>query len=225
MLSIPATCWLCQMPLAQAAQGICSVCLRGLPAQPVCTRCGLPAAAQQPCGRCLHQPPPWQRLIAVGGWQPPLSQLVNRLKFHRATALSRMLARLMLLKWLQQRRHHGLRHPDRLVVVPLHRQRAWRRGYNQCHEIACHLARWLGCDYTPSALQRRRRGKIQHRLSAAARRKNMRGLFRLEIAVQEAHIVLVDDVVTTGSTAGEISRLLLAAGAASVQVWCLCRTL
>ncbi|MGW8232876.1 phosphoribosyltransferase family protein, partial [Klebsiella pneumoniae] len=56
-------------------------------------------------------------------------------------------------------------------------------------------------------------------------RQNLKNAFQLEFAVQGLHIALVDDVVTTGSTVAEISRLLLRNGAATVQVWCLCRTL
>ncbi|MEN4911673.1 DNA utilization protein GntX [Erwinia amylovora] len=227
MLPIPPGCWLCAMPLAFAIHGLCSVCLRQLLVHPACCpRCGLPAGCStHQCGRCLRRPPPWQRLIAVSAWQPPLSQLVNRLKFYRATALAVMLARLLLLRWLQQRRESGLQRPDLLLTVPLHHYRAWQRGYNQLEEIAQRLVRWVPCRYAPQAITRVRAAKIQHRLGARARRKNLRGAFRLETAVRGYHIALLDDVVTTGSTAAEISRVLLANGAASVEIWCLCRTL
>ena len=136
-----------------------------------------------------------------------------------------MLARLMLLCWLMQRRETGLRRPDLLLTVPLHHRRAWQRGYNQLEDMAHWLARRVPCQYLPRAVTRIRAGHIQHTLGAVARRKNLRGAFRLEREVRGLHISLLDDVVTTGSTAAEISRLLLAHGAASVQIWCLCRTL
>ncbi|WP_312464237.1 phosphoribosyltransferase family protein, partial [Pantoea endophytica] len=75
------------------------------------------------------------------------------------------------------------------------------------------------------AVKRVRQGAVQHSLSASARRKNLRGAFRLEMPVRGRHILLIDDVVTTGSTVAEISRILLAQGAASVHIGCLCRTL
>ncbi|WP_034917632.1 DNA utilization protein GntX [Erwinia sp. 9145] len=227
MLSIPTACWLCQMPLALSHHGCCSLCLRSLPAlPPCCPRCGLPSLhSRQACGRCLARPPAWSRLIAVSDWRPPVSDLVKKLKFHQATALSRTLARLLLLSWLAARRQHGLRNPDLLLSVPLHKMRAWRRGYNQLSDIARYLARWCGCRYAAGGLTRTRKTRIQRSLRASARRRNLRGAFRVEIAVKGQHIALVDDVVTTGSTVEEISGILLAAGAASVQVWCLCRTL
>lgn len=227
MLPMPAGCWLCLMPLALQHYGLCSICLRQLLApRTSCPRCGMPVSQRaRECGRCLRRAPPWQRLISVTPWQPPLSQLVNRLKFYRTTALAVMLARLILLCWLVQRRQYGLPRPDLLLTVPLHHHRAWRRGYNQVGDIAHRLAHWTQCRYLPRGITRVRAGRIQHRLGALARRKNLRGAFRLETDVRGRHITLLDDVVTTGSTVGEISRILLANGAASVQIWCLCRTL
>ncbi len=227
MLPMPTACWLCKMPLALSHHGLCSCCLRRLPKQPeCCLRCGLPALHRfQACGRCQLHPPAWQRLIFVADWQPPLREWVRRLKFLQATALSVMLARLFLLSWLTERRDRGLHRVDLLLCVPLHKKRAWQRGYNQLDDMARHLSRWTGCRYAPAGLKPRRPTRVQHLLRASARRRNLRGAFRVEMKVEGRHIALLDDVVTTGSTVEEISRLLLAAGAASVQVWCLCRTL
>ena len=227
MLAMPALCWLCLMPLNLARHGACSVCLRQLMQQrPDCPRCGLTSGRTgEVCRRCLKNSPPWQHLITVTRWQPPLKQLVNRLKFYRTTALAVMLARLILLRWLAEHRRGGLRRPDLLLSVPLHSYRAWRRGYNQLDDMAQLLAHWTRCRYLPQGLVRIRAGRVQHRLGALARRRNLRGAFRVRADVRGRHVALLDDVVTTGSTVAEISRMLLAAGAASVQIWCLCRTL
>ncbi|WP_342754398.1 DNA utilization protein GntX [Pantoea sp. MBD-2R] len=227
MLSMPTACWLCKMPLALPHHGLCCFCLRRLPMQAeCCPRCGLPALhSRRECGRCQLRPPAWQRIVFVTDWQPPLRELVQRLKFLQATALSVMLARLFLLSWLTERRDRHLYRPDLLLCVPLHKKRAWQRGYNQLDDMARCLARWTGCFYEAAGLSRRRKTRIQHRLPASARRRNLRGAFRVETAVAGRHIALLDDVVTTGSTVEEISRVLLAKGAASVQIWCLCRTL
>ncbi|QKJ85287.1 Phosphoribosyltransferase [Paramixta manurensis] len=227
MLPMPGCCWLCQLPLRLQQQGICGFCQRNLLRRSArCPQCGLAAEnARQPCGRCLRQPPPWQALIAAGNYQPPLSALLIRFKFLRLTALSVMLARLILLSWLDARRQRLLVRPDILLAVPLPKTRAWRRGFNQTDLLARPLARWVGCRYQPTGLRSVRAVKHQHRLPARARRRNLLGAFRVEIAVRGCHIAVIDDVVTTGSTAAEISRLLIHAGAASVQIWCLCRTL
>lgn len=226
MLAMPALCWLCRMPLQIARHGICSLCLRRLPPLPLlCPRCGLPAgSAKVACGRCQLKPPAWQALVCVNDYCPPFSLWVNQLKFSHITALRVMLARLLLLSWLNVYRRGGVPRPDLLLPVPLHRRRRWQRGFNQTVLLAAPLAHWLRCEWR-EGLSRKRRGALQHQLSARQRRTNLRGAFRLEMAVQGRHIALLDDVITTGSTVDEISRLLLAQGAASVQVWCLCRTL
>ena len=226
MLSMPAACWLCQMPLALAHHGICSYCLRTLSRPRCCPRCGMPSLyPEAECGRCLRHPPSWQQLVFVTDWQPPLQNQIRQLKFFHKTAHSAMLARLVLLTWLTAHRERRLVRPDLLLCVPLHHSRAWRRGYNQLEELARYLAHWLACPYHPAGLCRKKRTAVQHFLTARARRRNLRGAFRVESEVKGRHIALLDDVVTTGSTVEEISRILLAAGAASVQVLCLCRTL
>ncbi|MCI4003791.1 DNA utilization protein GntX [Dickeya dianthicola] len=238
MLTIMAQCWLCQQPLYHSHHGICSHCRRHLPL-PVtcCPRCGLPSASDTlSCGRCLQQPPPWQSLLFVSDYRPPLSTLLKRIKFQGRTELAPALARLMLLQWLARRRDTALSlpaaypRPDAIVTVPLHRRRHWRRGFNQTELLARLLARWLGCAYHPTALVRVRPTVPQQTLGARSRRRNLRGAFECRHDVVNKQVVgkrlvLLDDVVTTGSTAAEVSRVLRQAGAQQVQVWCLCRTL
>lgn len=227
MLSVPGLCWLCRMPLALASWGICSVCCRALfIKQTVCPQCGLPAAISGlPCGRCLQKPPPWQQLVMVNDYVPPLSSLIHRLKFSRQPEVARALARLLLLAVARAHREQGSPWPDRLISVPLHRRRRWRRGFNQSDLLCRPLARWLTCAWDSTELIRVRATPVQHQLSARRRKHNLRHAFRLELPVRGLHIAIVDDVVTTGSTVAEIAQLLLRGGAATVQVWCLCRTL
>ena len=227
MLTVPGLCWLCRMPLMLGHWGMCSVCTRAT-CQHVCLcpQCGLPAAHPDiPCGRCLQKPPPWQRLIAVSDYVPPLSGLIHQLKFSRRSDIAPALSRLMLLEVLQARRTRGLPFPNRLISVPLWQRRHWRRGFNQSDLLCRPLAHWLNCDWDSQAITRIRPTATQHHLSARLRKRNLKNAFRLELPVQGLHMVVVDDVVTTGSTVAEIAQLLLRNGAATVQVWCLCRTL
>lgn len=226
MLTVPGLCWLCQMPLALSGWGVCSVCTRALEWRiGICPQCGLPATNPSlPCGRCLKNPRRGAR------WWPwmimsPAEQTGSRAEVFRAELAGTALARLLLLAVLQARRQRALAKIDMVVNVPLYRRRHWRRGYNQSDLICRPLARWLGCRYEASALTRVHATAIQHQLSARLRKRNLKNAFRLELPVDGLHIAIVDDVVTTGSTVAELSRLLLRSGAASVQVWCLCRTL
>ncbi len=223
MLTAHSLCWLCQMPLAVARWGICSRCSRALLA---CPRSARSAACRRRHPVTLRPLPAkaasWHRLVAVNDYRPPLSGLVQQLKFHHRPELGAALARLLLQRLLQR---DDLPPVDALVGVPLWHRRRWRRGYNQCDELCRPLARWRGCVWHREGLTRQRAGAVQHSLNARQRRQNLKNAFQLEFAVQGLHIALVDDVVTTGSTVAEISRLLLRNGAATVQVWCLCRTL
>lgn len=223
MLTIPGLCWLCRMPLACAHWGICSCCAKALPPPPPCCPCcGLPSAnTRAACGRCLQKPPVWDSLLFVTDYCPPLNHLVQRFKFNATVALAPALARLLLLKVLATRSQKA----DCIVSVPLHSRRAWRRGFNQSDLLASRLARWLQCDYFPRGIRRIRATPTQIQLTARMRRNNLKGAFRVDFPVAGRHIIIVDDVVTTGSTVAEIARLLKKQGAATIQVWCLCRTL
>ncbi len=227
MLTITSRCWLCLSPLSLPIHGICSYCVGNLPALPLCCpRCGLPSShAKLPCGRCLQHPPPWQTLVAVSHYEPPLSQLINTFKFQGKRELAYPLARLMLLAWLHAKRQRPLLSPDWLLAVPLAKGRHWRRGFNQSELLAKNLAHWLNCHFEPNALSRVHATPPQRTLSAAERRKNLRGAFKCAVSLSGLNIVLIDDVVTTASTVTEISKILLDQGAQSVQIWCLCRTL
>lgn len=205
-----------------SAAAACAICR---PAHRVARAAVARRETRTPCGRCLQRPPPWQRLVFVGDYVAPLSQLVKRFKFHHAPELAPALARLMLLRWQLARREQYLNRPDLILAVPLHASRCWRRGYNQSDLLARPLARWLGCPYRPAALRRVRKTAQQQRLNAGARRRNLQRAFICTVSVAGRHIALVDDVVTTGSTVAEIAALLRRQGAASVQIWCVCRTL
>lgn len=224
MLTAHGLCWLCQMPLMLAHWGICSCCARAVTSTvTLCPQCGLPASSQRyVCGRCLQHEPPWQQMVAVNDYVSPLATLVKSWKFNNRPELAPALARLLLLRLKQTELRQT---PDLLVAVPLWRRRHWRRGYNQADLLCRPLSRWLHLRYEPEALRRTRATATQHHLSARLRKQNLKNAFQLDFPVSGLHIALVDDVVTTGATAAGLSRLLLQNGAASVQVWCLCRTL
>lgn len=227
MLPIHSRCWLCLQPLILRQHGLCSYCLRTLPSKPCCCpRCGLPSGDPHlPCGRCMQHSPPWQALVFATDYVPPLSTLIKRFKFQRTPALAPTLARLLLLHWLQARRELHLNRPEIILAVPLQNKRCWRRGYNQSALLAQPLAHWLGCEYRPAALRRIRTTLPQQQLEAHLRRHNLRDAFRCDEDLAGRHVALVDDVVTTGSTVLEIATLLQKQDIASLQIWCLCRTL
>lgn len=220
-------CWLCQQPLAIPQHYICSICLGLLPKLPVCCRrCGLPLENNEPtCRECEKSPSEWHHLIMVSDYCSPIKDFIMRLKFHGEDKYAPLLSRLFLLTWLHARRTRSLPRPDLLITVPLHHRRHWRRGFNQTDPLAKNLSYWVNCRYSSNIILRHRATAAQQSLSAKQRSYNLLNAFSCHGDIRELHIALLDDIVTTGSTVAEISRLLLSHGAASVQVWCLCRTL
>lgn len=226
--AIGGSCLLCGQKLYLAAHGICSYCRRSLHAAypPSCHRCALYLeAGDGPCGRCLVSPPWWDKLVAAGDYCPPLSTILGKFKFQQRFELAIPLARLLLLRWLEGYHSHLLHKPDLLLPVPLHRYRQWRRGFNQSVLLAKPLSRWLGVPLDQTLLWRTKHTAPQQGLNAAARKKNLRHAFVLNGGICGKRVALIDDVVTTGSTVGELSRILHEGGAEEIQVWTLCRTM
>ncbi|MEW9891783.1 MAG: phosphoribosyltransferase family protein [Candidatus Symbiodolus clandestinus] len=229
-----SSCWLCDNPLALPKTGICSFCwpiewLLEMSPQAYCQRCGLPSAQLPPnCGRCLRKPPPWDSLLAVSAYTPPLSGLINQYKFQQRFELAPTLARLLLLRWLATRHSLLSEKPDLLLPVPLHRWRRWRRGFNQSALITAYLSRWLAIEWQDNLLLRCRATVPQQQLPAAARRRNLTQAFTLAEGVSKSlegkRVALIDDVVTTGTTVTVLSQLLRRAGVREIQIWTLCRT-
>lgn len=217
-----SACVLCGTRRA-VRHGLCPACPDALPrlTGPLC-RCGLPSAApgapERPCGSCLREPPPWRTLEAPLRYDWPLDRLVAAWKYRGATWLERPLLHI----WLQHLPPDP--EPDLVVPVPLHWRRRLRRGFNQATVLATGLGRARGIP-VGHVLARRRATPPQQGLSAAWRRHNLRGVFHCRAPVRGRHVVLVDDVVTTGGTVREATRCLLAAGAASVRVRALARAL
>jgi ComF family protein len=117
--------------------------------------------------------------------------------------------------------------PDLVVPVPLHWCRRWTRGYNQSEALARTLAAGMALPFFPTVLRRVRNTPHQTRQSPSVRRDNMRNAFmvRSKGSITRKTVLLVDDVLTTGSTASEAARALRSAGAARVVVAVLAHSL
>ncbi|MGV8923772.1 MAG: ComF family protein [Thermomonas sp.] len=199
----------------QDGRDLCRACHAALPWQgPACLRCALPLPSPGICGACLQHPPPLTETHAVFDYAFPLDRLLPRLKFHRDFASGRVLAQAMADHCAQ------LTRPDALLPLPLHRERLRRRGYDQALELARPLAQSLDLPLADRLLERSKSTSAQSRLDAAARARNLRGAFRVVAgASMPTHIVLVDDVMTTGATLHAAARSLLAGGAQRVDAW------
>lgn len=228
LMRCPGQCSVCR---AWSKPYVCADCLmRYARPAPRCWTCAarLPPALtgrrEPKCGNCLRTPPPLDRTIAALDYAFPWDGLLRHYKFHQAIEL-----RETLLERLNQALNIAeAEAPDWLLPVPLSAQRLRERGYNQSHELARSLARRrkLACD--PGLLLRVRSTAQQARLPLEDRRANVAQAFAVEPsrlpALRGSHIVLLDDIMTSGATLFEMARVLRKAGAANVQAWVVART-
>ncbi|MDE2148556.1 MAG: ComF family protein [Gammaproteobacteria bacterium] len=192
---------------------VCAECLHELPWNtPACPHCAAPTVAPElACGRCQRQPL-FERAWAAWRLQGPIHTAILRLKYRAGFTEARWLAQAML-------RRAPATDADLLLPVPLHPWRLRRRGYNQALELARIVGRELGlaCDF--GAAQRLRATADQIGKSAVVRRRNVRGAFAVSPRVAGHRVLLLDDVMTTGSTLAELARTCRRAGAIAVEVW------
>jgi len=214
---LPPVCVLCGLPSGSIC--ICKACKHDLPwAGPQCRRCALPlpAGRDQTCGKCIQNPPPFHRTVSPLQFCFPADQLVRALKFHRQLAEGRVLSHL-LCEYITA---EGFTLPDVLIPVPLHGARMIKRGFNQACELSGYASRALGVPQLTSGLRRKRNTPAQSGLNRKQRRNNVRGAFYWHGRKKPGrHVALVDDVMTTGTTASECARVLHKAGAQRVDVW------
>lgn len=222
-LLLPLACLLCarQFSPGQGDSSLCDACLSGMSTlgDASCRSCAqpypLPYATNHLCGNCLTHPPPFASVYAACAYQGLASEAVHRLKYRNQLPLAVPLGRRMAATLAES---HGRFRPELLVPVPLHPLRLRQRGYNQAVELARPLSHAIGVPISPMLLRRTRHTQPQQGLSAAERRGNLRNAFHLAGAVRDRLVLLIDDVMTTGETVRECSRILLAGGAAEVRV-------
>lgn len=219
---LPGPCALCR---GWSRSRLCPNCLaRHAPPVARCRRCALEVPpGRDECGACLHAPPPFERSIAALDYVPPWTALIARFKFHAALDLAGPLAERLVRACRDAGTSAAL-----ILPVPLGAQRLRERGYNQAWEIARRVAAATDTRADAQLLLRIRETPHQLALPLAERAANVRGVFAVEprrrAEVAGRHVAIVDDVMTSGATAAEIARVLLAAQAASVQVWAIART-
>lgn len=210
---IPSRCALCH---GWPARPVCDTCV-AQQAQPRarCGRCALPlASGTAVCGACLSEPPPLDSCIAAVDYAEPWSRLVIAFKFHGQPGWAGPLALLMRhAPWAEP----ALEQADRLLPVPLSRERLRQRGFNQ----ALLLARALDARKADArSLLRIRDTPAQSGLTRAGRERNLRAALMVAperaASLRGARILLIDDVMTTGTTLHAAARCLKAAGAAQV---------
>lgn len=226
---LPPRCLACESPVDRPGL-LCASCFpryRFITA-PMCARCGIPFAHPGEagpggiCAACTARPPLFGRARAVWRYDEASRGIILPLKHADRTDLAPALGRLMAVAG-----HALLEGADLVVPVPLHRWRLIARRYNQAALLAREIGRITGVAVVPDLLRRVRATPSLGELGAAEREAVLEGTIavapRHRARVAGRRVVLVDDVLTSGATANECARVLIGAGAASVDVLAVAR--
>lgn len=225
-LVLPPRCPGCGS-VVEADHRFCGRCWQALRflGPPWCAGCAAPFEFDRGegalCGPCLAAPPVHSGARAAVAYGDIARSVALRLKYGGRAAFAVTVARLM--------HRHLPADADLLVPVPLHRWRLWSRGYNQAALIADGLSEVSGVPAARALLHRQRATPALRGRDAAARVRAVAGAFSLAgnagAVLRGRHVVLVDDVYTTGATAGACTRVLLKGGAAKVTILCWTRVI
>jgi len=185
------------------------------PAKYICTGCDadLPRIASPP-------PPvssPLEYDVAPVAYEFPVDAAIKALKFQRRLFYGPALAELLCREC-----QHLPDDIDAVLPVPLHWRRRWFRGFNQADELAAPVAKHLGLPVLRN-VKRVRATPFQSGLSARERAQNLRGAFDVRGSITAKHILIVDDVITTGATVRQLARVLRRAGAGKVSALAVAR--
>jgi len=208
---LPGSCLLCSSNSATSL--LCPACTADLPQLPaaLCPQCGEETTLGERCGACLKDPPAFARTIALFRYEFPVDRLIQALKYGHQLALA---------AWLGHRLGERLiaEDYDLLLPLPLHPARLRTRGFNQSLEIARVTSKALAIPMNPATLTRIRATPPQAELPLKERGRNVRGAFECARDLAGKRILLLDDVMTTGSTLREAARILELHGAGQITV-------
>lgn len=225
----PPRCLLCGVSAALLPNcHLCVACAGDLkPNLKACSCCGIPLDSQPHtnekivCGQCLKSPPYFDNSWSAFIYAQPLEWMIQQLKFNAKLAYASLLSELMI-RHLPRELLVSPR-PDAVIPMPLHNRRLKQRGFNQSVYLARPLARLLKLHLDATSCKRIRDTEHQTGKNARQRNKNIKGAFEFNNTKKYQHLVIFDDVVTTGSSVSELSRTLKQSGVERVDVWSLAR--
>ncbi|MDZ4657571.1 MAG: ComF family protein [Bythopirellula sp.] len=220
---------LTELPADHVGVPICDACLAEIPPVdwPVCRRC----AAKVPeypgyvatCPRCDENRLRFDATYSLGHYEGLLRDLVLRMKTDRREQLAQVFARLICERYGESLRQLEA---DAIMPIPMTPWHRLRRKTNPQEVIAAGVGRELGIPVFRRLLKRSHNLHPQRGLSSAGRLRNVRGGYHVRggYQMQSPHVLLVDDVLTTGATCSEVARILKRSGAARVTVLVVART-
>ncbi len=217
-------CVLCDMSI-DSNISLCEGCRKDLPmVEFACSICALPLKESNKsnfCGKCINQTSYVDYAINLFHYAVPIDYLIGQMKFHQELTVVAVLADLLKNHIEAFNSVHGL--PDVFLPVPLYKTRLVERGFNQALEIIKPLAKSQHIPVILDVISRSKETKTQTNLNKLERKKNLAGSFTMLKKLAYSHVVIVDDVVTTGATTQELAKLLKNSGVKTVGVLSLAR--
>lgn len=179
----------------------------------------MPSPHVEICGACLKQPPRFDATVSCFAYAFPVDAMMQALKYGGRLSIANMSGEFLAA------RVAGRPLPDLLIPMPMHPHRLKERGFNQAAEIARTVSRITGVPLATEAVIRTRETKPQASLPLANRKRNMRNAFACTQDFSGKRVVILDDVMTSGTSLDELAGTLKKVGAVEVECWTVARTL
>ncbi|MBN1683915.1 MAG: ComF family protein [Gammaproteobacteria bacterium] len=219
----PHTCVFCKKRTGRPLD-LCRACEQKLSSlNHACPYCALPIPDDiEICARCLKQKPPFDRVFIPYVYEGSAISLIRGLKFSSRLPYADILGNL-LVNFFDHLSDENK--PDCIIPVPLHAKRLKERGFNQALEIAKPISQKLKIPIDTKSCTRIKYTLAQASLPKKDRKKNVQKAFGVTPQFQRKHVMLIDDVMTTGNTLNELSQILKQAGVKKVDICCCARTI
>jgi len=191
-----------------------------MPLGPACRHCATPLFEThlRVCGHCSQKKPHLDHVFAAYRFEEPLRTLLHDFKYRESLHLSKFFASLMQASFIDD-----IYQTECLIPVPSHKKRLRTRGFNHAVILAKYLAKKIQRPCLTSHIQKIIDSPSQAKLDAPARRRNIKNTFEIQKPPYK-HVTLIDDLITTGSTANELAFQLKAQGVERVDLWCIAKT-
>lgn len=220
-LSLPSICTVCNQ-FHKGSMAVCTFCMKFMtPLGLRCKQCAypLPQTNYLLCGQCIKKPPYFDNAYIGYQYNEPLRGLLHQFKYRNNLYLGSFLSHLI---------RHTLPNITQdsptpcLIPIPMHPQKIKQRGFNQAAVLAKLLAKQLHVAYDLTNCKKIINTVPQASLNGEQRQKNLHLSFAVN-SIPYSHVILIDDLLTTGSTANELAHMLKQAGVARVDISCCAR--
>ncbi len=216
----PPCCFICEQPIDHSL--ICQDCYQSLPFNhPCCDICATPFSEnQQTCGECINEPKIWEKAWIPFIYKPPIDYFIKQMKFNANFTYLELLSVLFYLTY-----HQSKNKPEVIIPVPLHSSRLSQRGYNQSLELAKIISHLLDIPIDNHFIMRIKATTAQSNLKQKVRLINLKNSFKINPKHQKKyqHVIILDDVVTTGTTMTEIIKVIKKQGVQRCDIWAIAK--